>query len=111
MNKICLLVIYVNMALKTIFNENLLSLHCPHSNVLSLLHANLRGVRANLVEFESYLQLLHTKFQITGVTETSLNEASCGLYGMNNYEFIENHRTSKTGGGVGLYVRDSISFL
>ena len=29
---------------------------------------------------------------------------------MNNYEFIENHRTGKTGGGVGMFVRDSISF-
>ena len=93
------------------FNENLLSLHCPHSNVLSLLHANLRSVRANLVEFESYVQLLHTEFQIIEVTETWLNEASCGLYGMNNYEFIENHRTGKTGGGVEMFVRDSISFL
>ena len=45
------------------FNENLLSLHYPDSNALSLLHANLRSVRANLVEFESYLQFLHTEFQ------------------------------------------------
>ena len=79
--------------------------------MLSLLHANLHSVRANLVEFESYLQLLHTEFQIIGVTETWLNEASCGLYEMNNYEFIENHRTGKTGGGVGMFMRDSISFL
>ena len=50
------------------FNENLLLLYCPHSNVLSLLHANQRSVRANLVELESYLQLLHTEFKIIGVT-------------------------------------------
>ena len=93
------------------FNENLLSLNCPNSNVLSLIHANLRSIRANLVEFENYLQLLHIEFWIIGVTETWLNESSRGLYGMNNYEFVENHRTDETGGGVGLFVRDNISFL
>ena len=30
---------------------------------------------------------------------------------MNNYEFIESHRTGHTGGEVGLFVRDYISFL
>ena len=30
---------------------------------------------------------------------------------MNNYEFIENRRTGKTGCGVGMFVRDSIYFL
>ena len=30
---------------------------------------------------------------------------------MKNCEFIENHRTGKTGGGVGMFVRDSIFFL
>ena len=93
------------------FNENLLSLNCPNSNVLSLIHANLRSIRTNLVEFENYLQLLHIEFRIIGVTDTWLNESSRWLYGMNNYEFIENHRTDKTGGGVGLFVRDNISFL
>ena len=93
------------------FNENLLSLNCPNSNELSLILANLRNIRANLVEFENYLQLLHIEFRIIGVTETWLNESSRGLYGMNNYEFIENHRTDKTGGGVGLFVRDYISSL
>ena len=93
------------------FNENLLSLNRPNSNVLSLIHANLSSIRANLVEFENYLQLLHIEFRIIGVTETWLNESSRGLYGMNNYEFIENHRTDETGGGVGLFVRYNISFL
>ena len=66
------------------FNENLLSLNCPNSNVPSLIHANLRSIRANLVEFENYLKLLHIEFRIIGVTETWLNESSRGLYGMNN---------------------------
>ena len=73
------------------FNENLVSLvslNCPNSNVLSLIHANLRSIRANLVEFETYLQLLHIEFRRSGVTETWLNESSQVLYGMNNYDFI-----------------------
>ena len=55
--------------------------------------------------------MIMTDFQIIGVTETWLNESSCGQYGMNNYEFIKNHRTGETGGGVGLFVRNNMSFV
>ena len=44
------------------------------------------------------------------MTETWLREHSCNLYGLENYDFVENHRKDKTGGGVGIFVYKSVQF-
>ena len=66
----------------------------------SICHMDVRSIRANLQNFESYLQLLNIDFFVIGITETWLDYTSCLLYSMSNYNFIENHRQNQSGGGV-----------
>ena len=44
------------------------------------------------------------------MTETWLDDTSCLLYSMPNYNFVESHRKNKSGGGVGIFLRDWILY-
>ena len=92
------------------FNEKMNSLRVDNGQNLSLCHINIRSLKANLSQLESYLQGLLIEFAILGITETWLNESNYDLYHIDNYDFVENHRTTKSGGGVGLYVNDHIRY-
>ena len=50
------------------------------------------------------------RFTIIGVSETWLGECDCLLYELNGYDLIEEHRVSKRGGGVGIFVKNGICF-
>ena len=50
------------------------------------------------------------EFAILGITDTWLNESNYDLYHIVNYDCVENHRTTKSGGGVGLYIHDHIRY-
>ena len=56
------------------------------------------------------MQGLLIEFAILGITETWLNESNYDLYPIENYDFVENHRTTESGGGVGLYINDHIRY-
>ena len=72
---------------------------------------NKRSMHRNFSAFFVYLDLLKFKFSFICLTETWLREHSCNLYGLENYDFIENHRKDKTGGGVSISVNKSVQFL
>ena len=50
-------------------------------------------------------------FNFIGVSETWLSDHNYDLYGLDGYHFEENHRSSRSGGGVGLFINNSIEFL
>ena len=77
---------------------------------LSLCHLNIRSMQANLSSFSLYLELLSFDFIFIGITETWLTKDSCSLYAINDYEFIDNHRETKSGGGVGLFIHKKVHF-
>ena len=77
---------------------------------LSVCHINIRSMKANLKDFINYTDTLHIDFQIIGVTETWLNDITCKLYVMENYEILE-HQPSKTGGGVAIFFLNCIKFV
>ena len=56
------------------------------------------------------MQGLLIEFAILGITKTWLNESNHDLYHIENYDFVENHRTTKSGGRVGLYINDHIRY-
>ena len=76
----------------------------------SICHMSIRSIRANLQNFESYLQLLNIEFSVIGITETWFDDTSCLLYSMQNYNCIENHRKNQSGGGVAILLRDGIPY-
>ena len=93
------------------FNElveaNLLQL----DNIFSLFHVNTRSVPRNFTHLIDYLECLNFVFNFIGITETWLADHNFNLYGIDGYHFEENHRSSRSGGGVGLFIKNSIEFL
>ena len=77
---------------------------------LALCHLNIRSLKQNLGDFEQYLSLLGTIITIIGVSETWLDDCECLLYELNCYYLREEHRISKKGDGVGIFVENGICF-
>jgi hypothetical protein len=76
---------------------------------LSLYHCNIRSLPAHLNELYLNLFDLKMKFKIIGLCETWLSEANTDLYHLPNYNHIHKPRKGK-GGGVSLFVHESINF-
>ena len=49
-------------------------------------------------------------FTAVGITETWLYDCNCNLYSLPGYILTENHRTHRSGGGVGIYLKDDLEF-
>ena len=78
--------------------------------VFSLCHINIRSQKDNLKSFEIRLENLQFNFSIIGITETWLNDYSCDLYSLNGYNFVEAHRSGRSGGGVGNFLVKDIPY-
>ena len=76
----------------------------------NLIHFNSRSLSKNLSSIEDYLSHLEHNFTAIGCTETWLKDNFSSLIHLKNYNIIENHRQTKKGGGVCLFVKDGIVF-
>jgi exonuclease III len=56
------------------------------------------------------IDTLNLPFQIIGLTETWLNENNIDCFNLENYEYLCSNRTTKRGGGVGLYILKQLEF-
>ena len=82
-----------------------------YENWKILCHVNIRSVKRNLSNFSLYIRCLNYNFCVIGITETWLQTDTCDLYMLEGYNFVEKHRESRSGGGVGLFIDESISFI
>ena len=64
-------------------------------------------MQKNLSEFASYIESLNFAFSVIGLSETWLQDDACG-FDMENYMLIEKHIDTKSGGGVGLFLNNTI---
>ena len=80
---------------------------CP----LSLCHINIRSMNRNFQSFQQYLAVLNFEFAAIGVSETWLTERNHDLYSHTGYTFTERHRNDRSGGGVGLFLKDHIDYI
>ena len=92
-------------------NEQIKCFGGRDTQFFSVCHITIRSMKANLKDFINYTDALHIDFQIIGVTETRLNDITCKLYDMENYEILEKHRPSKTDGGVAIFKKTVLSLL
>ena len=79
-------------------------------NVFSLCHINIRSMKANLTSFEKCFKNLEFEFSVIGITETWLTDSNSDVYNINGFNFVETHRTGKSGGGVGIFLRNNILY-
>ena len=70
---------------------------------LSLLHANIRSVPANMSIFVSYMSNINLCFSVIGLSETWLSPFSFDTYGINGYRHVGLTRLLGRGGGVFVY--------
>lgn len=76
----------------------------------SLLHLNCRSLLGHFDDFKALIANLHESFCAIGISETWLNDQTFDLVNLPGYCFISNHRSGKTGGGVGLYLQDYFQY-
>ena len=98
-----------NYHLEDSFNQNISKLNVS-SNSFSILHTNIRSIPKNLNNFESYLNSLDHDFSVIGVSESWLKPSTVDLYGLGGYRPEHNFRPLQTGGGVSLFIKDSIEY-
>ena len=79
-------------------------------DMFSLCHINIRSLKANLPAFELCLGHLEMEFSVIGMSETWLQDCNCNLYNVAGYNLIENHRSTKKGGGVAIFLKRGISY-
>ena len=94
--------------IKDQFNE-LLSQKLSQCPCLSFLHLNIRSLSRNLCGLTSLLSNLDNHFSVVGITETWLQSSSHSV-DIAGYSFIHKHRTEKSGGGVGMYIKSEIEY-
>ena len=91
------------------FNE-IIRNECSSANLgFSTLHLNIRSISKNISRLTDWLCGLAITFSAIGITETWLQNADHNV-DINGYNFIHNHRKNKTGGGVGLYLKNDLQF-
>ena len=91
--------------------NKLISLKGINFDGLSLLHANIRSVPANLSIFVSYMSNINLCFSVIGLSETWLSPFSFDTYGINGYRPVELTRLLGRGGGVSLYIAEKFTYI
>ena len=91
------------------FNKRTSNLEIDNKS-FSLIHSNIRSIPKNLQNFESYLSNLNHDFSIIALSETWLKDHTVDLYNMKGYSSEHKYRKSRSGGGVSLYIMDSIEY-
>ena len=64
----------------------------------------------NFNQLNSLLRNLNMPFPVIGVSETLLTDCTAELVNITGYNFISNHRKSKTGGRVGIYLQNGLEY-
>ena len=81
-------------------------------NKLSVMHLNARSIKANLSKIKDAIRNMEYKFHIIAISETWLNEnnwkVTCNEVAFSGYKLYCNSRKSMQGGGVAIYVCESL---
>ena len=71
---------------------------------------NARSLIRNFDQLNSFLGNINMPFSVIGVSETWLTHCTADLANITGYNFVSNHRKSKTGGGVGIYLQNDLEY-
>ena len=76
----------------------------------SLMNLNIRSISANIDTLNAFLSSLCIQFDILCFTESWLNSSTKDLIHFNNYDSEHTLRPSRRGGGVSIFIKNSISY-
>ena len=91
------------------FNEKIKD-HKITNSSFSIMHAYVRSASKNLSKLSNYLTNLSHSFSIIALSETWGKDHSVDRYGIDFYNSEHRYRSSHSGGGVSLFIRDSIEY-
>ena len=79
---------------------------------LSFIHFNIRSIKKNVDKLQLCLQSLETEFSAIGLTETWMSDNDCvlGIHNLPGYTYVGNGRTGRSGGGVGIFIKDNLQY-
>ena len=81
---------------------------------LNILHLNIRSFVKNCDNLLILLNELQEKgvvVHVIGLCETFLNENSCSITKLDNYQCVNKYRDTKLGGGTTILIHNSVKFL
>ena len=76
----------------------------------STLHLNIRSIKKNFDNFKLFFSTLGFSFSVICFSKTWLDEAGNSLYESPNYISKHQVRDDRKGGGVSVYIHNSLSF-
>ena len=76
----------------------------------SVLHLNARSLVKNHEDLSHLLANINHKFSVLAITETWIKDDEPYDLNFDGYNFISNHRSGRTGGGVGLYIDEKLTY-
>ncbi len=77
---------------------------------IKVIHLNIRSLAKKYDQLKLFLTNSNFEPDVILLCETHLNERNDKMYPLNNYQFISNCRKEKKGGGVGIYIKNDLSF-
>ena len=83
------------------------------NNLFSIMHINSRSLLSSINDIVSLLNLCNNMFSVICIMETWLNESSATLVSLSElkFVFVYKNRIGKTGGGIGIFVRNNLKFI
>ena len=79
---------------------------------LSIVHFNARSLKTNFESIKDYLKSFDKAFSVVAVSETWFNSfEESKEYMLDNYNMFSTIRTNKKGGGVTIYVHESLKVI
>lgn len=79
-------------------------------NVLTILHVNIRSMIKNFSHLEYIVTSSSCLVQVVVVTEANIRDSCASLFELDDYEMHTELRNHKKGGGVIVYVHNSVKF-
>ena len=79
------------------------------NNTLSMCHLNIRSLLDHFIEFTAYIEHLNIDFKIIALSETWLKLHHIN-YIIPSYNIVNELRIKKRGGGVSLYIHNSLQY-
>ena len=86
-------------------------LNFGETNAVNILHINCRSIKKNFDAIKDFVNLISGKLTALALTETWLSKYTEDVFTLPGYQFISNSRSDKGGGGVGLFICDSLNFV
>ena len=84
--------------------------HSNNQNSFSIYSMNIRSLKKNYSDLKLLISSLDIEFSVLALTESWLKPHNCELFPLSGFNHEHLIRPTKTGGGVSIYIKDSLDY-